>query len=67
MRGMFWMASFQFIKFKGKLASSKEAPVIVAGPHTSFYDAIVALVCGPSSVVAKSETAKIPMVGSRLH
>lgn len=64
MRGMFWMASFQFIEFKGHLASAKEAPVIVAGPHTSFYDAIIALVCGPSSVVAKSETATIPFLGS---
>lgn len=64
MRGMFWAGSFHHIRYKGKLASAMEAPLVCAGPHTSFFDSLLALVIGPPAVVAKAETASLPFFGS---
>jgi lysophosphatidylcholine acyltransferase/lyso-PAF acetyltransferase len=45
------------------MATAQEAPVIVASPHSSFYDAfIVPLLNGPS-VVARLESSKTPFFG----
>ncbi|XP_058063192.1 lysophosphatidylcholine acyltransferase isoform X1 [Anopheles bellator] len=63
MRALFLCGSFNFIRYKGARASPKEAPVICVAPHTSFCDSIAVVVCGPSAVVAKYETASLPFFG----
>ena len=65
MRGLFFVGSIHYIKYTGQRAKTSEAPVIVAAPHTSFIDALCVIICGPSSVVAKSETASMTLFGSR--
>lgn len=63
MRFLFVFGSFNLIRFKGKLATAKEAPVICVAPHTAFYDSICVIMFGPSAVVAKYETASLPFFG----
>lgn len=65
MRTLFWTGSFHYIKYKGVRATAKQAPIICGAPHTSFYDSILAIILGPSSVVAKSETATLSFFGSK--
>lgn len=62
---MFFFGSAHWIKVKGKLAPAKEAPILVCGPHTSFYDSLAVLISGPSSVVGKIEASHIPFYGSK--
>ena len=64
-RGMFWAGSFHYIKFKGKQATSKEAPVLVLGPHSSFVDLVLIYLNGTPTGVAKAEMSRIPIIGSR--
>lgn len=49
---------------KGKQAPVEEAPIFVAAPHTSFFDALAVIISGPSSVVGKVEAGEIPFFGS---
>lgn len=65
MRTLYWTGSFHYIRYKGVRATTKQAPIVCAAPHTSFYDSIVAIILGPSSVVAKSETADMSFFGSK--
>lgn len=63
MRTLFLFGSFHLIRYKGELASPKDAPVICVAPHTAFYDSICVILFGPSAVVAKYETASLPFFG----
>ncbi|XP_063704078.1 lysophosphatidylcholine acyltransferase isoform X1 [Culicoides brevitarsis] len=63
MRTLYWTGSFHYIRYKGVRATPKQAPIVCAAPHTSFYDSILAIILGPSSVVAKSETADMSFFG----
>ncbi|KPJ10144.1 1-acylglycerophosphocholine O-acyltransferase 1 [Papilio machaon] len=45
--------------------SSRDAPVIVIAPHSSFFDAIAIVCLGAPSVVAKADTARLPFIGRR--
>lgn len=65
-RAMFTAGSANWITVKGKRVSSKEAPILVGAPHTSFFDALVVLTSGPATVVGKVEAAAIPFYGSKL-
>ncbi|CRK91201.1 CLUMA_CG004884, isoform A [Clunio marinus] len=62
-RLMYVVGSANWIKVKGKLASPKEAPILIGGPHTSFFDALIVIISGPASVVGKVEAGKIPFFG----
>lgn len=67
MRAMFFIGSFHYVKVTGVQASPKVAPILVVAPHSSFFDAIVAIVAtyyGPPAAVAKAETAMLPFFGS---
>lgn len=64
MRTLFVAGTFHYLKIKGKRAHPKEAPVIIAAPHTSFYDSILVIMSGPSAVVAKAESGELPFFGS---
>jgi lysophosphatidylcholine acyltransferase/lyso-PAF acetyltransferase len=65
MRALYFVGSLHYIKYKGQRASPSEAAVLVGAPHTSYFDSLCVVVCGPSSVVAKHETASLPLFGSR--
>lgn len=65
MRGMFFFGSFHRIKISGRQVSSKEAPILVLAPHSSFFDSIAVIAFGPPSVLAKAETAFLPFFGSK--
>ncbi|KAK8789030.1 hypothetical protein V5799_021194, partial [Amblyomma americanum] len=49
--------------FKGKLASQKEAPVLVVGPHSSLLDGVVVLLLGGLTPVAKAGSENVPIFG----
>lgn len=66
MRAMFFIGSFHSIKTIGRQASTKEAPILVVAPHSSFFDSIVVIIFGPPAAVAKAETATLPFFGSTL-
>lgn len=65
-RAMYVVGSAHYVKVKGKQASSKEAPILIGGPHTSFFDALSVILAGPGSVVGKIEAGEIPFYGSTL-
>lgn len=64
MYGMFFFGSFHHVKITGRQATSKEAPILVLAPHSSFFDSISVVLFGPPSVLAKAETASLPLLGS---
>lgn len=63
-RAMFTAGSANWVTVKGKRVSSKEAPILVGAPHSSFFDTLVVLKSGPGTVVGKVEAAEIPFFGS---
>ncbi|XP_055911894.1 lysophosphatidylcholine acyltransferase [Eupeodes corollae] len=63
MRLVYASSSFHYIKFIGKQASQKEAPILVVAPHSSYVDSIIVVVTGPTSIVAKKETSETPILG----
>ncbi|EDV99539.1 lysophosphatidylcholine acyltransferase [Drosophila grimshawi] len=63
MRLLYVSGSFHFIKFKGIPATPKEAPILVVAPHSSYVDSILVVSGSPPSIVAKRETADIPLLG----
>jgi 1-acyl-sn-glycerol-3-phosphate acyltransferase len=62
---MYFVGGAHHVKVKGKLASPKEAPILVTAPHSSFFDPLAVLFTGPSSVVGKVEAGEIPFYGSK--
>lgn len=62
MRLVFVSGTIHWVKIIGK--QSKEAPIVVVAPHSSFFDSLVAVLFGPPSVVAKAETSCLPFFGS---
>lgn len=63
-RGIFTVGSAHWVTVKGKIAPPEEAPILVAAPHSSFFDSLAVLISGPSSVVGKIEAGDIPFYGS---
>ncbi|KFB35987.1 AGAP000595-PA-like protein [Anopheles sinensis] len=63
MRLLYFFGSFHYIKVYGECATPREAPFVVVGPHYSLFDSIVVAFCGPSTVVAKSKAADLPLIG----
>ncbi|XP_059058059.1 lysophosphatidylcholine acyltransferase isoform X1 [Achroia grisella] len=63
-------AGFHRIKVLGKHhlpANSRDAPVVVMAPHSSFFDAIAIVCLGAPSVVAKADTARLPFIGQLIN
>ena len=52
------------VRIKGEQASSKDAPILVVAPHSSFFDSLPVVLMGAPSVVAKAETTSIPFWGA---
>ncbi|XP_044530773.1 lysophosphatidylcholine acyltransferase 2-like [Gracilinanus agilis] len=61
-RSLFFILGF-LVKVKGERASSLEAPILVAAPHSSFFDGIAWVFTGLPSIVSRQETARVPLVG----
>ncbi|NXK97560.1 PCAT2 acyltransferase, partial [Formicarius rufipectus] len=61
----FFIMGFR-VKVKGKVASLQEAPIFVAAPHSSFFDAIVCALTGMPSVVSRAENLSTPVFGTIL-
>ncbi|KAL1790076.1 lysophosphatidylcholine acyltransferase 2B-like [Sigmodon hispidus] len=64
-RMTFFFAGF-LVKVKGKKATREEAPIFVAAPHSTFFDAIAVVVAGLPSVVSASQNTRIPLAGKCL-
>lgn len=65
-RAMLFCMGFHWVKVKGKLSTSEEAPILTVAPHSSFIDALaLAVLCIPSSV-SREENDSIPLIGGRL-
>ncbi|XP_055300763.1 lysophosphatidylcholine acyltransferase [Sitodiplosis mosellana] len=67
MHGMYFFGSFHHVKITGRQATSKEAPILVLAPHSSFFDSISVVLFGPPSVLAKAETASLPFLGKLIN
>ncbi|BFG01858.1 lysophosphatidylcholine acyltransferase [Drosophila madeirensis] len=63
MRMLYTSGSFHYINMKGTPATPKQAPILVVAPHSSYVDSILVVATGPPSIVAKRETADIPLLG----
>ena len=55
------------IETKGQLASKEEAPILVVGPHSTFFDGFVVFCCDLPYIVSRNENRKIPLVGKCLE
>ncbi|NXI72389.1 PCAT2 acyltransferase, partial [Anseranas semipalmata] len=64
-RTLFFVMGFH-VKVKGKVASLLEAPIFVAAPHSSFFDAIVSALTGMPSIVSRAENLSTPVFGTIL-
>jgi len=64
LRFTYFCCGFHWIKTSGSQAEPEEAPILVVGSHSSFFDALAVIVMGGPSVVAKEETSHIPFWGS---
>ncbi|CAB3221556.1 unnamed protein product [Arctia plantaginis] len=61
-------AGFHRVKVLGRHhlpSNSRDAPVVVMAPHSSFFDAMAIVCLGAPSVVAKADTARLPFIGRR--
>ncbi|KFW92530.1 Lysophosphatidylcholine acyltransferase 2, partial [Phalacrocorax carbo] len=65
-RTLFFVMGFQ-VKVKGKIASLLEAPIFVAAPHSSFFDAIISALTGMPSIVTRAENLSTPVFGTILN
>lgn len=66
-RAMLFCMGFHWIKVKGQLSRSEEAPILAAAPHSSFIDALaLAVICTPSPI-SRKENDSIPLIGACLR
>ncbi|XP_029437020.1 lysophospholipid acyltransferase LPCAT4 [Rhinatrema bivittatum] len=66
-RLMFFFSGFYRIKIKGRRASSLEAPILLAAPHSTFFDTLVLVPCDLPPVVSRVENLAIPVIGALLR
>ena len=64
MRLMFFVIGFHIVRVRGKRASSKDAPIVVIAPHSSFLDSVILVVSDPMpSGLSRIENLQIPFMG----
>ena len=51
------------ITIKGELASFEEAPVLVAAPHSTFFDGFAVFWSGLPYIVSRNENRQLPLIG----
>ena len=59
----FRLSGFMIVETKGKMASKEEASILVAAPHSTFFDTFVVFWCDLPYVVSRHENRKIPLLG----
>ncbi|XP_039266198.2 lysophosphatidylcholine acyltransferase 2-like isoform X2 [Styela clava] len=66
-RMQFFCMGFLWVNIKGERASHKEARVIVAAPHASFFDALLWFCTLPlPSCLSRAENKQAPIIGTLL-
>ncbi|XP_054426321.1 lysophosphatidylcholine acyltransferase 2 [Pteronotus mesoamericanus] len=65
-RAMFFSMGF-IVTVTGKIADPGEAPILVAAPHSSFFDGIACVVAGLPSLVSRNENVQVPLIGRLLR
>ncbi|XP_052816886.1 lysophosphatidylcholine acyltransferase 2-like isoform X1 [Mya arenaria] len=59
---------FQNIKVKGKPAGAKEAPVVVAAPHSTMFDPMLLFfLASVPSAISRAENTKMPVISALLE
>uniref|UniRef100_A0ABM5EIS5 Lysophospholipid acyltransferase LPCAT4 isoform X2 n=1 Tax=Pogona vitticeps TaxID=103695 RepID=A0ABM5EIS5_9SAUR len=66
-RLMFFLLGFMHIRVRGQRASRLEAPILVAAPHSTFFDPIILLPCDLPKVVSRTENLHVPVIGALLR
>ncbi|XP_025065349.1 lysophospholipid acyltransferase LPCAT4 isoform X1 [Alligator sinensis] len=66
-RLMFFLLGFMRIRVRGRQASRLEAPILVAAPHSTFFDPIILLPCDLPKVVSRTENLHVPVIGALLR
>uniref|UniRef100_A0A672G4J2 Lysophosphatidylcholine acyltransferase 4 n=1 Tax=Salarias fasciatus TaxID=181472 RepID=A0A672G4J2_SALFA len=66
-RAVFFSVGFHWVKVKGRRAGLKEAPMLVAAPHSSFLDMLVLPTAQLPTVVSRSENTSLPVIGALLE
>ncbi|XP_070583231.1 lysophospholipid acyltransferase LPCAT4 isoform X2 [Erythrolamprus reginae] len=66
-RLMFFLLGFMRIRVRGQRASRLEAPILVAAPHSTFFDPIILLPCDLPKVVSRTENLHVPVIGALLR
>ncbi|CAG0921595.1 unnamed protein product [Notodromas monacha] len=67
MRLLFLFGGFHWVSVKGKQANSKEAPIVVVAPHSSFFDALPVIMMGAPGLVAKGDIEKTSLLSALLN
>lgn len=65
-RLMMFGYAFQWVTIKGRKASREEAPILVVGPHSSFFDCIAVFWSEVPCLVNRIENLQIPFFGKFL-
>ncbi|CAL4203919.1 unnamed protein product, partial [Meganyctiphanes norvegica] len=65
-RWMMFCYAFQWMKIKGRRASRDEAPILVAGPHSTFFDCNAVFWSGVPCLVNRIENLQLPFFGRKL-
>eukprot|EP00795_Rhopilema_esculentum_P001018 gene1018-15343_t len=66
-RAITFVMGFHHIKTKGKLASSKEAPVVVIAPHSHFMDGPITAGLGSLTFMSRKENDLVPIIGQAVR
>lgn len=57
---------FHVMSVKGRLATRKEAPIVVVAPHASFFDGLAVYWSKVPGIVSRIENLDVPLFGSTL-
>ncbi|XP_029382294.1 lysophospholipid acyltransferase LPCAT4 isoform X1 [Echeneis naucrates] len=66
-RAVFFSLGFLWVEVKGRMATRKEAPVLVVAPHSGFLDMLVLCPAQLATVVSRSENTSLPVIGDLLE
>ncbi|XP_067420900.1 lysophospholipid acyltransferase LPCAT4 isoform X2 [Emydura macquarii macquarii] len=66
-RLLFFLLGFLQIRVRGRQAARLEAPILVAAPHSTFFDPIIVLPCDFPTVVSRTENLHVPVIGALLR
>ena len=63
-RTIAFCCGFHFIIEKGKRVSRARAPILVCGPHVSFFDTFILFLFDIPCTVSRLENAQVPIIGT---